>query len=154
MVKIINFRKKSEYQIQKLPALYNGQFTGIEELKEALNRSFSEKITNVGYIQPGHGSKGRQMWLNTDQDVSDMYVECNGRKEIMLWYYKNECSVELTQPPQKKSKSAPTISKSEQVAQKICEVDDIVSELSEKYGQTYSPEQVRAPYSYEKASVI
>ena len=34
----------------------------------------------MGYIEPGHGAKGRQIWLNTDTDadVDDLYKYTRG----------------------------------------------------------------------------
>jgi hypothetical protein len=29
--------------------------------------------TELGYIEPGHGLKGKKQWLNNDDDLKDMY---------------------------------------------------------------------------------
>ena len=43
-----------------------------------------------GYIEPGHGSKGKKDWISSDNDVFDMVEQCKARKEIMLCYSKSE----------------------------------------------------------------
>ena len=30
-------------------------------------------VDSLGYVEPGHGAKGKQRWLITDADVTDMY---------------------------------------------------------------------------------
>ena len=39
---------------------------------------------DIGYIEPGHGSKGRKQWINTDEDVVSKH---KGKKSILLWAY-------------------------------------------------------------------
>lgn len=38
---------------------------------------------DLGYIEPGHGRKGRKQWLNTDSDVEEMYKKHLAK----LWAY-------------------------------------------------------------------
>ena len=40
-----------------------------------------------GYIEPGHGVKGRQKRLMSNDDIADMYAFHDGKKEILLWRY-------------------------------------------------------------------
>ena len=35
------------------------------------------EVVDLGYIEPGHGMKGRKQWLNTDSDVQMMYEQEN-----------------------------------------------------------------------------
>ena len=35
----------------------------------------------IGYIEPGHGIKGRKFWLHTDTDVKEMYAKHRGKKK-------------------------------------------------------------------------
>ena len=41
--------------------------------------SFDE---GFGYIETGHGVKGKQRWLLSDEDVADMYTRMTGRKKF------------------------------------------------------------------------
>ena len=50
-----------------------------------------------GYIEPGHGVKGKQRWLMNNEDVADMYTVHEGKKEILLWCYAQKCQ-EATHP--------------------------------------------------------
>ncbi len=42
---------------------------------------------DIGYIEPGHGLKGRKQWINTDDDVDVMYSKHAGKTAILLWAY-------------------------------------------------------------------
>ena len=102
----------------------------------------------MGYIEPGHGAKGRKIWLNTDADVDDMYKIYEGRKEIML---KNETQEDVEQPSAKrpcrsdnKSSAITTTPQAELLTQKMREVDEIVTKLSEKQSGNFTVEQLRA----------
>ena len=53
-------------------------------------------FNTIGYIEPGHGAKGKQCWLSTDQDLIDMYDLFARKKcEILLWCYKAAASSSL-----------------------------------------------------------
>ena len=41
----------------------------------------------VGYIEPGHGVKGRKQRLLNDEDVREMYSKHVGKQSILLWAY-------------------------------------------------------------------
>ena len=36
----------------------------------------------MGYVEPGHGMKGRKVWLLSDSDVSNMYEKYQGKPSI------------------------------------------------------------------------
>ena len=44
-------------------------------------------VVDIGYLEPGHGMKGRKQWLNTDDDVEVMYEKHAGKNCIQLWSY-------------------------------------------------------------------
>ena len=71
-VKLINRSKKSEYIIHNIRQ--GVKFTDMENLQGFIRTRF-EEFTEfddicVGYIEPGHGWKGKQMWLNSDEDIT------------------------------------------------------------------------------------
>ena len=73
--------------------LSNEKFISLQHVKETLDSSLPDQyISQVGYIQPGHGIKGKQIWLNNDRDVEEMYIELEGtcKSEVVLWCYRNE----------------------------------------------------------------
>ena len=41
----------------------------------------------MGFIEPGHGGKGRKVWLFDDNDVQRMYEAHIHKKQILLWCY-------------------------------------------------------------------
>ena len=85
-VKIINTRKKSEYVIKKLRI--NNVFKSIDDLKDTLSTvNVASTIDQVGFIEPGHGAKGRQQWLTDSEDLKDMYSLHQYRNEIIFWCY-------------------------------------------------------------------
>ena len=88
-VKLINPLRKSTYDVQKFRV--SMKFRNVSVIKEELVHSFPDRLTKtpdqVGYIQPGHGVRGKQRWLSSDQDLDDMYSEYLGKKEIILWTY-------------------------------------------------------------------
>lgn len=102
----------------------------------------------VGYIQPGHGAKN---WLHKDGNVQEMYVECDGKREVMLWCYKNETTTSSSALPSSKrpcsdgasSSKMSSTSKAELLSQKMSEVDEIVSTLAEKHSNSFTVEQLR-----------
>ena len=63
-------------------------FKKVDEIKgiieEHCDDNVSVPIDSLGYVEPGHGAKGKQRWLITDADIADMY---KGKKEILLRCY-------------------------------------------------------------------
>ena len=92
-VKIINPAKKADYSIRKFRV--STLFKTVNSLKEALCEYFPTFLTSsasdveLGYITPGHGARGKQLWISDDIDIEDMYNEYRGKKEIILWFYAN-----------------------------------------------------------------
>ena len=149
-VKVINSQKKSDDIVHKLP--FNGKFSSLSHLKDILHTNFPDQYTSqnqVGYIQPGHGARGRQHWLNNDANIQEMYLECTGKREIMLWFLENKAITSSPDELPSTSKrpritDAPTSKKSELLSQKMSEVDEIVSTLTKKHSKSYTIEQIRA----------
>ena len=56
----MNHAKKSEYSIKQVK--YTEKFSSVVQ----------NYNLDVGYIKPGHGVKGRQMWLETEDDLHEM----------------------------------------------------------------------------------
>ena len=51
----------------------DNNFSTIADMKESLTSGFKFPYDNFGYIEPGHGLKGRQQWIVQDEDVQEMY---------------------------------------------------------------------------------
>lgn len=90
---------------------------------------------DIGYIEPGHGSKGKKQWLIRDDDVQDMYKKHEGKYRILLWAY----SSNLT-----KNKGGKEVSSSfAKHKENLSEVDKTYDELRKKHGIKYSLDQLR-----------
>ena len=88
-LKLINPSRKTEYVVHKLHSL-SERCESIEELKQSVIESCEDvpsSLETFGYIQPGHGAKGKQRWLISEKDLIDIY-KCHGNKEILLWCYR------------------------------------------------------------------
>ena len=72
-VKVINPGHKSEYKVETLKS---GRFTSTQDVKDQLSDLLKCKVTDIGYIEPGHGLKGKQQTLIDDDDIDEMYDVC------------------------------------------------------------------------------
>ena len=104
----------------------------------------------MGYIEPGHGVKGKQVWLVDDEDIAEMYTRFKAKQEITLWCHAQKGSEE-TSVASDKQRSArnhllPTDkapeSKRQTCAEKLADVEEIVKNLQKKHGTAFSTEQL------------
>ena len=60
------------------------KYTSVEALKTQLSEKFAEGYeTQFGYITPGHGMKGKQEKVTTDEQLAAMYENHKKRKHIL-----------------------------------------------------------------------
>ena len=133
---------------------FGRQFSDPEEVRDELHKEHPDKISwamkEVGYIQWGHSCKGKQHWIVSKRDIEEMYKDHKGAREILLWCYsKDDNDVTLlSKRPWVSASSASSFasktSQAESIAQKLTEVDEIDSGLSEKHSKMYTAEQIRA----------
>jgi len=121
-------KKKNEFIIEKVHGVTR-KFPSLDELKSNV---FKYIPATYGYIEPGHGSKGKRRWLTSENDVTEMYNIYNGRKEILLW-----CSKE------NHLKSVPKHLSYEGHIDKMAEVETIEEKLRKKHKDVYTEEQLR-----------
>ena len=129
---------KSESVIKKLCT--NTRFTSLNQIVQAIKAVLTISPTQLGYIEPGHGLKGKQRLLSSNDDITCMY-ECFAgirTKEIVLW-----CRVERLKlsPSQSTSQSQP---KKDIIAMKISKVEELIEQLRHRHGSRYSVEQYNA----------
>ena len=164
-VKVINRARKSDWTVCKLRVLH--EFRSLEELKQqvcsSLKDAVENPITSIGYIERGHGMRGKHRWLTTDEDLTDMYDHFSGKTEIILWCYspekigatsssatsvrggKRQRSEEQRTPsPDQQSAKAPRTTKYELHRKKMDELDVIYDALLDKHKELYKAEQLRA----------
>ena len=152
----MNRAKKSEYVIERLE--YTKKFHSIGDLQTEL-RSFGVATKDIGYIEPGHGAKGRQMWLGRQEDLDEMYktIDKKVKREILLWCYrKSEDGIDdlPTRARARKRPLSPVNSTTTSAgskpkrtaasAQKLQEVEKILKELQEKHAANYDVEKLNA----------
>lgn len=147
-LKIVNRKKKAEFVVQTLRM--NDQFALLDNLKAKLKDECGDKVAaeidQLGYIEPGHGLRGKQRWLNSDEDLEEMYVKFRG-KEITLWCFgKDETSKKRPHSPDKENQSekVPRSGRYDEYTRKMTEVEDIELKLWEKHDGQYTEEQLRA----------
>ena len=149
-LKIINPKKKSDFVVSRLSSKI--RFEALEDLKkqvlEEFNQQVQDPIKQIGYIEPGHGLRGKVRWLSSNVDLQEMYKTCMGKRELVLWTYAIEESdragkkrvnseSDINENPPKRSRYGDHIDK-------MAEVDKIHEELQEIHGNEYSDEQLRS----------
>ena len=98
-------------------------------------------LVDMGYIEGGHGAKGRKIRLCDDDDLEKMYCE-HKTKKILLWCYtskKKDVRQKNKPCDTKRSRS----SNYDSQLSKAEEVDVICESLKETHGNVYTPEQLR-----------
>ena len=84
-VKVINPGCKSDYKVETLKS---GRFTSTKDVRDQLSDLLKCQVTDIGYIEPGHGLKGKQQTLIGDGDIDEMDdVYKRKRCGITLWCY-------------------------------------------------------------------
>lgn len=145
----MNVSRKSQYVVRKLRS-DTEKFLSIKALRECLAAQLGENILDVGYIEPGHGLKGKQIWLTEDDDFEDMYSRFK-KHEITLWCHvqKDTATQENQQSSRKRSPANDhretdkhTQNKRTKCAEKLSEVEKLVKKLKEKHGTKYSVEKL------------
>lgn len=115
----------------------------VEELKKKLTELYSQYTDNYeilfGYIHPGHGMKGKQEPVCSDEELEAMYQLHKKRKRILLWLKckpvsrKRNSSDPTDAPPSKRQASFHNM---------MNEVSTTVDKLKEKHGEKYNPLQL------------
>ena len=71
-IKLINPDRKSEYSIEKWRT--KRVFKTVSHLTTKLKEKYAElepcRELRVGYMDPGHGWKGKQRWITCDEDIN------------------------------------------------------------------------------------
>ncbi len=143
-LKVINPVKKSQFTTAKLQGSPKNCKT-IPELKKYITTTVPQSLglppldvskSEVGYVEPGHGAKGKRHWLHTVADLKEMYEKHERKKDVLLWCY-SDASKDT-----KKGKEVHP-SRYDNHTKKMAEVDDIVKKLEEKHEGKYTPEQFR-----------
>ena len=119
------------------------------KLKERFGELKEENDMCIGYVEPGHGWRGKQRWITADEDLRAMYDEYRGKKEVLLWCLlpgeeKHTASGKRQRKPEGGDSTSKHSRCSEANAKKMSETKDTVSKLQAQHGAKYTPEQLHA----------
>ena len=105
-------------------------------------------FTQLGYIEPGHGLKGKTQWLTGDDDFTKMYVKY-GKHDVLLWCFKAMDDQQSSCQPKKRKAAGDTASAkkpkqtaSNRFAETLSEVEKLLQQLRGKRGTLYMVEQL------------
>ncbi len=144
-VKIMNPQRKSEFEVLMMKT--KDRFGSITNLKKQVQSEFKDKLgtlKQIGYIEPGHGLRGKQRWLSSDDDLCTMYETHSGNTEILLWCFEErgtKRSLEEKSPSE--SGPAQKIPKTN-YAQHVDNIHEIESDLKKKHKEAFTDAQYRA----------
>lgn len=105
----------------------------------------------LGYYEPGHGSKGKKRYI-TDDDIEEMKVLYKKKKEVLLWCYdpfaiqppantkKRQHTSDTDKEPRVKSRSRFESA----LEKKMTKVEEVFESLQKKHSKSHKPEQLRA----------
>ena len=86
-LKVLHREMKSDYSVRKWGDAQCVCFESVTALKCRLKQNFSDILGDVeedeietGFIEPGHGVKGKQHWIVEDDDLQDMYKHTKGKR--------------------------------------------------------------------------
>ena len=122
------------------------KFSSVEELIESFDTSLEFTPSDFGFIQPGHGLKGRQRWIRDDADLEEMYNDYPKKHDFLLWCY-TDVGGETTAEVIGQKRSAPVEVTSSApkpkltCVRKINEVEDIIKDLKQRHGEAFTVEQ-------------
>ena len=141
-VKVTNLERKSDYTIKKLKS--TSKFTSVEEVQDSFRSDLEFVPSEFGFIEPGHGLKGRQKWIRDDVDLEEMYTDHPRKQDFLFWCYSNASASHkiVGQKRATPTEIAAATPKSKSTCiRKINEVEDIIKGLQEKHGTKFSVEQ-------------
>ena len=79
---------------------FSDRYSTIHQLKQSLGSVISNKIQEIGYIEPGHGTKGKKHWIVGDEDLTELYGRYQKSRDILLW-----CRISTEESDQRKRTS-------------------------------------------------
>ena len=166
-VKVINPNGMGGYELHTLDT--HETFLHVQDMKESILSNCQEYIEKdkklqFGYVVPGHGKKGKQLEITSDDDLRGMYPRHKKGTKILLWMKQTVTSTirKRSRTPDETQESSvnkrfhtsseidsstsggrKSHSNYDKYVEKMTVVDKIFDELSAKHGDKYTPEQYR-----------
>ena len=137
---LVNPEKMSDFKT--ITVGKSGTFSSVDKLKKfklpkspGIPKASEISSAEFGYLEPGHGAKGRKVWILKDDDVAVMNDVHSGKKCIRLWSYthSHKTTASITKWLDQSIHST---------LEKLSEVDEICSKLSEKHTGKYNKDQL------------
>ena len=144
-IMIINPSKKRDYVMVKADKLAP-ETIGFNEIKSIILNTFpkdiykpTEKKLEFGYIEPGHGLKGKKEWISDDEDVKEFLEKYRKKKtkEFTLWCYSqgpSQCKEKRGSKRSRSPTSKPGSSRYEAHVVTMTKVNEIFKEIHGKHG--------------------
>ena len=149
-LKMINPLRLSEYKTVNIQGAKH--CNSLQELQDFIGVNLPTSISRpdfsvveMGYIEAGHGAKGRKVWLFDDDDIKQMYKWNQKKKKILLWCYTEETRKKTVQKQTSsdKDKMSGQTSNYESQLKRSEEIEGLCQQLKEKHGSKYKPEQIQ-----------
>ena len=126
-------------------------FSTVDDMKTQLRLQYAIHLPEdndfeIGYMEPGHGLKGRKRWIHVDDDLRDMYAAYGTRKEVVIWCAPfRDRKGQTSKRPQLSDNSGPPSQKTKFAvhSEKMSEVEEIIKNLKTKHDSQYTDEQLR-----------
>lgn len=149
-MKVINPLDKGGYEIHSMAS--HGVFVQVSDLKQTILSSCEQYIQEdielqFGYILPGHGKKGKQVLISSNEDLQNMYESYKKKKQILLWVKQTKKRPRIDASATSGGASAQkpgNSSKYDKQVDKMAQLEEIVDKLQEKHSDQYTMEQLRA----------
>ena len=140
-LKLINLMCKTDFQTIELGK--GKKLKSLSSLQQFISKKLSTnpkfqtpdlKTVQMGYLETGHGLKGRKFWIHVDSDVKMTYEKFEKKKSIILWCYtKADTQATKKKPDTSGSKPSRSGTKYGQHLEDRTAVDDIQGATGEAY---------------------
>lgn len=149
-LKIINRAKKSQYQLK--PLQLSCHHHSLSDFRKRVEDEIGTIEGMIGYVEPGHGQKGKQREISDDEDLMEMYIIHRSKHDILWWSCGDVEGQDLSSVRKSRKRphsnefkhvSAPP-NKRDSIAKILSEVEIAIKELKNKHGDTYPIEKLNA----------
>ena len=140
-IKIINPMRMKEFQTINLGK--GGTYKSTYSLRQYVSKNLPNTPVladldlfnvEIGYMEPGHGMKGRKLCLYDDNDITKLYKKYLGKPTIRMWCYSSK----------KVAKDGPSSATTNSISNSKEEKDvsTIYEVLKEKHDGAFTDEQL------------